>query len=79
MWNKINTKKGYNLIFVLILIIITIFMFYWIGQKEGYHEDEIFSYGSSNYKWDNVFQAAAKSDFLNRTIEKYVIANSYWL
>ena len=76
MWNKINTKKGYNLIFVLILIITTIFMFYWIGQKEGYHEDEIFSYGSSNYKWDNVFQAAAKSDFLNRTIEKYVIANS---
>lgn len=52
-------------------------MFYWIGQKEGFHEDEIFSYGSSNYKWDNVFQAAGKSDFINRAIEKYIIADSF--
>ena len=76
MLEKINSKKGYNIITVIILIITIIFMFYWIGQKEGFHEDEIFSYGSSNYKWDNVFQAAGKSDFLNRTIEKYVIGDS---
>lgn len=76
MLEKINTKKGYNIITILVLIITVIFMFYWIGQKEGFHEDEIFSYGSSNYKWDNVFQAAGKSDFLNRTIEKYVIGDS---
>lgn len=76
MLEKINTKKGYNIITIILLIITVIFMFYWIGQKEGFHEDEIFSYGSSNYKWDNVFQAAGKSDFLNRTIEKYVIGDS---
>ena len=58
------------------ILIVTIFMFYWIGQKEGFHEDEIFSYGSSNYKWDNVFQASGKSDFLNRAIEQYVIGDS---
>ena len=76
MLEKINTKKGYNIITIIILAITIVFMFYWIGQKEGFHEDEIFSYGSSNYKWDNVFQAAGKSDFLNRTIEKYVIGDS---
>lgn len=77
MLEKLKSKAGYNVLTVLVLIIITIFMFYWIGQKEGFHEDEIFSYGSSNYKWDNVFQAAAKSDFLNRAIEKYVIADNF--
>ena len=76
MLEKINSKKGYNIITIIILIITVVFMFYWIGKKEGFHEDEIFSYGSSNYKWDNVFQAAGKSDFLNRTIEKYVIGDS---
>ena len=76
MLEKINSKKGYNIITIIVLIITVVFMFYWIGQKEGFHEDEIFSYGSSNYKWDNVFQAAGKSDFLNRTIEKYVIGDS---
>ena len=77
MLEKLKSKTGYNVLTVLVLIIVTIFMFYWIGQKEGFHEDEIFSYGSSNYKWDNVFQAAAKSDFFNRTIEKYIITDDF--
>ena len=77
MLEKLKSKTGYNVLTILVLIIVTIFMFYWIGQKEGFHEDEIFSYGSSNYKWDNVFQAAAKSDFFNRTIEKYIITDDF--
>ncbi len=76
MLEKLKSKTGYNVLTVLVIAIVAIFMFYWIGQKEGFHEDEIFSYGSSNYKWDNVFQAAAKSDFLNRTIEQYIIGDS---
>lgn len=77
MLEKLKSKTGYNVLTILVLIIVTIFMFYWIGQKEGFHEDEIFSYGSSNYEWDNVFQAAAKSDFFNRTIEKYIITDDF--
>ena len=77
MLEKINTQKGYNIVTVIVIIIVSIFMFYWISQKEGFHEDEIFSYGSSNYKWDNVYQAAGKSDYLNRAIEKYVIGQSF--
>ena len=77
MFEKINTKKAYNIITVIVILIVSIFMFYWINQKEGFHEDEIFSYGSSNYKWDNLFQASGKSDFINRTIEKYIIADNF--
>lgn len=36
MLEKINTKKGYNIITIIVLIITVIFMFYWIGQKEGF-------------------------------------------
>ena len=77
MLKKLNTKKGYNIITIIVILIVSIFMFYWISQKEGFHEDEIFSYGSSNYKWDNVFQASGKSDFINRTVEKYIIADNF--
>lgn len=73
---EFSKKRTYNIIFTITLIIIAFFMFYWIKQKEGYHEDEIFSYGSSNYKCDNVYQASGKSDAYNKTVEKYVIGNN---
>ncbi len=75
MLEKVKSEKAYNILTILVLIIVTIFMFYWIGEKDGFHEDEIFSYGSSNYKWDNLFQAAAKSDYVGRAIEKYIITD----
>ena len=31
-------------------------MSYCMNRKEGFHEDEIFSYGSSNYMYGNLFQ-----------------------
>ena len=66
----------FNLLFIITVIILSIIMLYFINQKEGFHEDEIFSYGSSNYKYDNVFQAAADMDSRNRAIEKYIKSDS---
>ena len=43
MLEKIRSKTGYNVISIILIIMLTIFMFFWIGQKEGFHEDEIFS------------------------------------
>lgn len=42
--------------FLLIVFFLCILMFYFINQKQGFHEDEIFSYGSSNYRYDNVYR-----------------------
>ena len=57
-----------NKIIILTIIILCGLMFFFINQKQGFHEDEIFSYGSSNYKYDNVFRwfgyAEANQDIL---------------
>jgi len=59
-------------VFLLCLIISCSCMFYYIDQKKGFHEDEMFSYGSSNYKYDNVYRsygyAEAINDYFYQTI-----------
>ena len=37
-------------------------MFFWIDKKQGFHEDETFSYGSSNCDDCNVYQVYGKRD-----------------
>ena len=57
-----------NKLIILTIIILCSLMFVFINQKQGFHEDEIFSYGSSNYKYDNVYRwfgyAEANQDIL---------------
>ena len=57
-----------NKIFVGLVLVLSCVCLFFIGQKQGFHEDEIFSYGSSNYKYDNVFRsygyAQANYDYL---------------
>ena len=64
------------LIFLIIMIPVVIVMFYFIAQKEGFHEDEIFSYGSSNYNEDNLFQPYARHDSVNEAVRQKVLTNS---
>lgn len=73
-----KTKQGkLNLILFIVAIIITsIVMFIFIGQKNGWHEDEVFSYGSSNYKYDNLFQRFGSKDSLNQLIDEKIIADN---
>lgn len=68
--NKLNT-----LLFIVSLILITVTMFTFVGQKEGFHEDEIYSYGSANYKYNDVFYASADRDATNRVVAEYIIAD----
>ena len=63
-------KNNKLTLIAVILSIIT--MFYYIDKKQGYHEDEMFSYGSSNYKYDNVYRnygyAQGNMDILYREV-----------
>lgn len=76
---KANTKKisllqklKNNKLTILAVILSIITMFYYIDKKQGYHEDEMFSYGSSNYKYDNVYRnygyAQGNMDILYREV-----------
>ncbi len=58
-------KNKSNIIFIIVLILLSTTMFFWISNKEGFHEDEIFSYGSSNYKYDNTYQRFGDKDAVN--------------
>lgn len=56
-------KKNWNLIAcIFIMIILTVVMFFYIDKKEGFHEDEIFSYTASNSSNSNILLSYAKSD-----------------
>ena len=52
-------------------------MLYFISKKEGFHEDEIFSYGSSNYIGDNMFQPYGKQDSINKVLVEKVVNSNF--
>ena len=66
-----NWFKKNGIIFIVILGLCGL-MFFYIDKKQGFHEDEIFSYGSSNYKYDNVYRsygyAQADMDYFWRVV-----------
>lgn len=62
--------------FLIAILIITITMIIFINQKEGFHEDEIFSYGSSNYKYDNVYKQYGRGDDVNEFIGDKILSGN---
>ena len=44
-------KKNYK--YIIVIFAISIVMTFFMTKKEGFHEDEMFSYGSSNYAYEN--------------------------
>lgn len=76
---KTKTTKGKKLnilLFILSLILITAVMFVYIGKKDGFHEDEIYSYGSSNYKYGDIFYSSGDRDATNRIVDRYIVADT---
>lgn len=61
-----------NKIFIILTILIIIVMSIFIRQKVGWHMDEVFSYGSSNYRYDNMFQSYGKEDTINEVTNRKI-------
>lgn len=76
-WIKFFKNKT-NIVLSIVIVILTITMLFYETQKEGFNEDEIFSYGSSNYKYDNLYQPYGVADVLNTVIYKYILQGN-WL
>jgi len=71
-----RTDKN-TLFFIITLILITVTMFVAVSQKEGFHEDEIYSFGSSNNKYGDIFYASGDRDATNRTVDKLIIGDDF--
>lgn len=75
---KEEKRDQINLIaFIITIIITSICMFIFIGQKAGWHEDEMFSYGSSNYKYDNLFQRVGYKDEFNQMVDEKIMSDNW--
>lgn len=62
-----------RVLFYIILLLMIVVMLFYIGKKEGYHEDEMFSYGSSNHAYDNLFHSYGEYDSVNRIIQNDIL------
>ena len=61
---------------ILTIVLLCSLMFFFINQKQGFHEDEIFSYGFSNYKYDNVFRSFGYAEANQDILYKQVLTGS---
>ena len=76
--DRIKRNKVLNTLFYIVsLLLIAAVMFVFIGQKEGFHEDEIYSYGSSNSKYSDIFYASGDRDATNRVVNEYIIEDTF--
>ena len=72
----IEKKNQINLaIFILIVLVLCGLMVFYMSKKEGFHEDEMFTYGSSNCTYDNLFQPHGKEDTTNKIVRNYIIVD----
>ena len=65
---KIKSNIGL-ILYLIIVFILTIIMFWEIGRKEGFHEDEMFSYGASNSTLGNTFISYGRIDNIDTIIK----------
>ena len=58
------------ILYLVVAIILTIIMFWAISCKEGFHEDEMFSYGASNSTLGNTFLTYGRVDNIDSIIKR---------
>jgi len=73
---KKNLKK-YGWIILTVILLCGI-MFYYNSRKQGFHEDEMFSYGSSNYRYDNVYRSYGYAQSNNDYLFHQVLQGNLW-
>lgn len=64
-------KKNYK--YIIVILMISVVMTFFMTKKEGFHEDEMFSYGSSNYAYDNVYRPYGKEDETNIFVKEKIM------
>ena len=64
-------RENLNLIiYFIVAVCLTIVLFWAIDRKEGFHEDEMFSYGASNSTLGNTFLSYGRIDNIDSIIKR---------
>lgn len=64
-------KKNWK--YIIVIFSVAVAMTFFMTKKEGVHEDEMFSYGSSNYAYDNVYRPYGKEDETNIFVKEKIM------
>lgn len=68
---KPNNKS--KIVLAVVIAILCIVMLFFINQKEGFHCDEIFSYGSANSAYENTFYSYREKTAMHKLIEEKIM------
>lgn len=75
--NKLITSNGSKrekIVLAVVIAVICLIMLLFINQKKGYYCDEIFSYGSSNSEYDNLFWSYNEYDGINKLVKEEIFS-----
>ena len=64
--------------YLIVVLIALLVFFFFINHKEGFHEDEVFSYGSSSYFYDNVFRPYGIEDSTGEFVRKNILKGNFF-
>lgn len=70
---KLSYNRTQKIILAVAIIIMCLVSFIFMTQKEGYHSDEIFSYGSSNSEFENIFWSYRIKTPMHYLLEEKII------
>lgn len=69
-------SKKEKMILTLIIAALCLVMIFFVNQKEGYHCDEIFSFGSSNSEFNNKYWSYRKDAGINKLVKEEIVENN---
>lgn len=75
---KLTTEdevKKEKLLLTIIIAILCLVSLFFVNQKEGWHCDEIYSYGGSNSEFDNQYWSYKQYDGTNKLIKEEIVEN----
>lgn len=64
--------------YLIVILTALLVFFFFINHKEGFHEDEVFSYGSSSYFYDNVFRPYGIEDSTGEFVRKNILKGNFF-
>ena len=70
-----NDAKKEKILLTIIIAILCLVSLFFVNQKEGWHCDEIYSYGGSNSAFNNQYWAYKQYNGTNKLIKEQVVEN----